>query len=104
MAWVDVPGSPTVLVSGTPTAIWQYDNAPTLGTLAANAIAHADDQYYRGNGTVTAGIRAFTPPGGTLQETYVKCRRVQPTGKIFPDSNTNGPWSELSKTYYDGRI
>ena len=54
MAWITVPGS---------NGNWEYDNAPTLGTLATNAIAHADDQYYRGNGTVTAGIRAFTPPG-----------------------------------------
>jgi len=113
MAWVDVPGSPTVLVSGTPTAIWQYDNAPTLGTLAnANAKVQDDpdvgptDQYYRANGTVTNGIRSFTPPGGNTQETYVKCRRVQPAagGKIYTDSNTNGPWSELSKNYFDARI
>lgn len=111
MAWVDVPGSPTILVEGTPTAIWQYDNAPTLGTLAnANAKvqddpdAGATDQYYRANGTVTNGIRSFTPTGGNTQETYVKCRRVQPTGKIYPDSNTNGPWSELSKNYFDTRI
>lgn len=111
MAWIDVPGSPTILVSGTPTAIWQYDNAPSLGTLVnANAKVQDDpdagpvDEYYRANGTVTNGIRSFTPPGGNLQETYVKCRKVQPTGKIFPDSNTNGPWSELSKNYYDTRI
>ena len=111
MAWVDVPGSPTILVEGTPTAIWQYDNAPTLGTLAnANAKVQDDpnvgptDQYYRANGTVTAGIRSFTPTGGNTQETYVKCKKVQPTGKIFSDSNTNGPWSELNKNYYDGKI
>ena len=111
MAWVDVPGSPTVLVSGVPTAIWQYDNAPVLGTLLnANAKVQDDetagqvDEYYRANGTVTNGIRSFTPPGGNTQETYVKCKRVQPTGKIYPDSNTNGPWSELSKNYYDTRI
>ena len=93
MAWIDVPGSPTILVSGTPTAIWQYDNAPSSG-----------DYYEDANGTVTAGIRSFTPPGGPIQETYVKCKKVQPTGKIYPDSNTNGPWSELSKNYYDTRI
>ena len=110
MAWVDVPGSPTILVSGTPTAIWQYDNSPLLGTLATDAKVQDDpdegqvDEYYRANGTVTAGIRSFTPPGGTLQQTYVKCKKVQKTGKIYPDSNTNGPWSELSKTYYDGKI
>ena len=111
MAWVDVPGSPTILVNNVATAIWQYDNEPTLGTLVnANAKVQDDpdagqvDEYYRANGTVTNGIRSFTPPGGNTQETYVKCRRVQPTGKIFPDSNTNGPWSELSKTYYDGKL
>jgi hypothetical protein len=95
MAWVDVPGSPTVLVSGTPTAIWQYGNAPLAG-----------EYYEDANGTVTNGIRSFTPPGGNTQETYVKCRRVQPAagGKIYTDSNTNGPWSELSKNYYDGKI
>ena len=111
MAWVDVPGSPTVLVGGTPTAIWQYDNAPVLGTLVnANAKVQDDpnvgptDQYYRANGTVTAGIRSFTPTGGPIQETYVKCKKVQPTGKIYTDSNTNGHWSELNKNYYDGKI
>jgi len=112
MAWVDVPGSPTVLVNNVATAIWQYDNAPSLGTLAnANAKVQDDpdagavDEYYRANGTVTAGIRSFTPPGGNLQQTYVKCRRVQgPAGKIYTNSNTNGPWSELSKNYYDGKI
>ena len=111
MAWVDVPGSPTFLVGGTPTAIWQYDNAPVLGTLVnANAKVQDDpnvgptDQYYRANGTVTAGIRSFTPTGGPIQETYVKCKKVQPTGKIYTDSNTNGPWSELNKNYYDGKI
>lgn len=111
MAWVDVPGSPTILVSGVPTSIWQYDNAPVLGTLLnVNAKVQDDetagqvDEYYRANGTVTAGIRSFTPPSGNLQQTYVKCRKVQPTGKIYPDSNTNGPWSELSKNYYDAQI
>ena len=53
---------------------------------------------------MTAGIRSFTPPGGTLQQTYVKCKKVQKTGKIYTHSNTNGPWSELSKNYYDGKI
>lgn len=93
MAWVNVPGSPTVLVNGTPTPVWQYDNAPASG-----------DYYGDANGTVTTGIRSFTPTGGTTQETYVKCKKVQPVGQIYPDSNTNGPWSELSKNYYDGQI
>ena len=97
MAWLIVPGS---------NGNWEYDNAPTLGSpLAPGAKVHPDDQYYReANGTVTAGIRSFTPTGGTTQETYVKCKKVQPAGQIYPDSNTNGPWSELSKNYYDGKI
>jgi hypothetical protein len=102
MSWVPVPGS---------NGIWEYGNAPTLGTLAnADAKVQDDatqgptDDYYRANGTVTAGIRSFTPPGGTVQETYVKCRKVLPVGKVYTDSNTNGPWSELSKNYYDGKI
>ena len=84
MAWVTVPGSNN---------IWEYDNAPTLGTLAnSNAKvqddpdAGATDQYYRANGTVTAGIRSFTPTGGNTQETYVKCRKVLPAGKIYSNS------------------
>ena len=95
MAWLIVPGS---------NGNWEYDNAPTLGSpLAPGAKVHPDDQYYRGaNGTVTAGIRSFTPTGGNTQETYVKCRKV--TGTLYPDSSTNGPWSELSKNYYDGKI
>ena len=86
MAWVTVPGT---------NDLWEYDNAPTLGTLAAGAKAHPDDQYYRdAPGTVTAGIRSYTHPNGTTQETYVKCRMIG-------DGNDSGPWSELSKTYYD---
>ncbi len=93
MAWITVPGS---------NGNWEYDNAPTLGTLVANAKASPDDQYYRANGTVTAGIRSFTPPGGSLQETYVKCRKI--TGDIYADTYANGPWSELSKNYYDAKV
>ena len=89
MAWVAVPGS---------NGLWEYGNSPTLGTLAAGAKVHPDDDYYRNaNGTVTAGIRSYTPPGGNPRETYVKCRKVD-------DGNDDGPWSELSKTYYDARI
>jgi len=92
MAWVTVPGSD---------GKWEYDNAPTLGTLAAGAKVHPDDQYYReANGTVTAGIRSYTPTGGNTQYTYVKCRRV---GNDYP-TRTEGPWSELSKNYYDARV
>ena len=102
MAWVTVPGSD---------GIWEYDNAPTLGTLVnENAkvqddpYAGATDQYYRANGSVTNGIRTYTPTGGNTQYTYVKCRKVLPVGKIYSYSNTNGPWSELSKNYYDAQV
>jgi phage-related tail fiber protein len=92
MAWVVVPGS---------NGVWEYDNAPTLETLAPGAKVHPDDQYYReANGTVTAGIRSFTPSGGNTQETYVKCRKV---GNDYP-TRTVGPWGELNKNYYDERI
>ena len=77
MAWVDVPGS---------NGIWEYGNDPSAG-----------DYYEDANGTVTAGIRSFTPPGGNTQYTYVKCRMVG-------DGNDDGPWSELSKNYYDARV
>lgn len=86
MAFVSVQGS---------NGIWEYDNAPTLGTLAAGAKVHPDDQYYReANGTVTAGIRAYTPPGGNTQYTYVRCRKVGET-------TIRG---ELNKNYYDNRF
>jgi hypothetical protein len=85
MAWVSVPGS---------NSIWEYDNAPTLGTLASGAKVHPDDQYYRANGTVTAGVRSYTPQGGNTQETYVRCRKAGET-------IVRG---ELSKNYYDGKL
>ena len=91
MAWVVVPGSG---------GLWEYDNAPTLGTLEPGAKVHPDDQYYReANGTVASGIRTFTRPSGVTEQTYVKCRRV---GNDYP-TRTEGPWSELSKTYYDNQ-
>lgn len=85
MAWVAVPGS---------NSIWEYDNAPTLGTLASGAEVHPDDQYYRANGTVTAGVRVYNKPGGGTQSTYVRCRKVGET-------IVRG---ELSKDYYDGQV
>jgi hypothetical protein len=96
MAWVNVPGS---------NGNWQYDNSPTLGTLVnGNAKAHENDQYYRANGTVSGGIRTFTPPGGTAQQTYVKCKKITgATNKIYTGTNATGPWSELSKNYYDAQ-
>ena len=74
MAWVTVPGS---------NGIWEYDNAAT-----------ASDTYPDANGTTTNGIRAFTPPGGNTQETYIKCRKAGET-------IVRG---ELNKNYYDNLI
>tara|TARA_B110000977_G_scaffold201814_1_gene298908 strand:- start:11397 stop:11657 length:261 start_codon:yes stop_codon:yes gene_type:complete len=86
MAWVTVPGS---------NSIWQYDNAPTLGSLATGAKVHPDDQYYReANGTVAAGIRTYTPTGGSAQRTYVRCRKIGET--IIR--------GELNKNYYDAKV
>lgn len=76
MAWVTVPGSDSV---------WEYDNAAT----AAGA-----DTYDDANGTVTAGVRSFTPTGGNTQYTYIRCRK---TG----ESIVRG---ELNKNYYDNLI
>lgn len=95
MAWVNVPGTYHAVSN---THIWEYDNAPTLGTLVTGAKAHADDQYYRANGTVTAGIRSYTPTGGNTQETYVICR------KVSTDHPEYTAYGELSKNYYDAKI
>ena len=76
MAWVDVPGS------GTP-AIWQYDNA-----------AVAADTYSDANGTITSGVRTYTPTGGSAQLTYIKVRKKGETIER----------GELSKNYYDAQI
>ena len=76
MAWVTVPGSDSV---------WEYDNAAT---------AAGSDTYDDANGTVTAGVRAFTPSGGNAQYTYIRCRKAGET-------IVRG---ELSKNYYDARI
>lgn len=76
MAWVTVPGSNN---------IWEYDNAATAGQ---------SDTYADANGTVTAGVRAFTPPGGNTQYTYIRCRKAGETAVR----------GELNKNYYDGKI
>ena len=76
MAFVAVPGS---------NGIWEYDNAAT---------AAGSDTYDDANGTVTAGVRAFTPPDGNAQYTYIRCRKAGET-------DVRG---ELSKNYYDARI
>lgn len=75
MAWVAVTNS---------NGIWEYDNAAT---------AADPDTYDDMNGTVTAGIRSFTPTGGNTQYTYIKCRRT----------GTTQIRGELSKNYYDNQ-
>lgn len=74
MAWVVIPGS---------NGIWEYDNAAT-----------AADTYVDANGTTAAGVRTFTPPGGSTQATYIKCRKV---GEIIERG-------ELNKNYYDQKF
>jgi len=76
MAWVTVPGSNN---------IWEYDNAAT---------AAGSDTYDDANGTVTAGVRSFTPNGGNTQYTYIRCRKAGET-------IVRG---ELNKNYYDAKI
>jgi hypothetical protein len=75
MAWVAVSGS---------NGIWEYDNA---------ALVSDADTYNDANGTVTGGVRSFTPPGGTAQLTYIKCRKA----------GTTAVRGELSKNYYDAQ-
>ena len=73
MAWVVVPGS---------NGIWEYDDAAT-----------AADSYPDANGTVSGGVRTFTPPGGNSQLTYIRTRKAGETAER----------GELSKNYYDFR-
>lgn len=75
MAWAAVSGS---------NGIWEYDNAAT---------AADSDTYDDMNGTVTAGVRSFTPTGGNTQLTYIKCRKA----------GTTAVRGELSKNYYDAQ-
>tara|TARA_Y100000389_G_scaffold118506_1_gene115674 strand:- start:119 stop:1285 length:1167 start_codon:yes stop_codon:yes gene_type:complete len=74
MAFVAIPNNPN----------WEYDDAAT-----------AADTYSDANGTVAAGIRTFTPPGGTAQLTYIKVRKVGDTGDINR--------GELSKGFWDAK-
>ena len=76
MAWGVVPGS---------SGVWEYDNA---------ANTSLSDTYEEANGTVTGGIRTFTPTGGSAQYTYIRCRK---TGETIVRG-------ELNKNYYDGKI
>jgi hypothetical protein len=73
MAWVTVTGS---------NSIWQYENTAT-----------AADTYSDANGSYSGGIRTFTTPAGTIQKTYVRCRKI---GETIDRG-------ELSKTYYDAQ-
>ena len=82
MAWTVVLGSSEDGTNGD--EIWEYDNAAT-----------ASDTYSEANGSYASGIRTFTTPGPSPNETtYVRCRMVV-------DDIERG---ELSKTFYDGRI
>lgn len=74
MAFVVVPGS---------AGIWEFDNAATTA-----------DTYVDANGTTSAGVRTFTPPGGNPQYTYIRCRKAGETTER----------GELSKNYYDARV
>lgn len=75
MAWQPVTGS---------NGIWEYDDAAT---------AADPDTYDDANGGVAGGIRSFIPPGGSVQLTYIKARKVGET-------TIRG---ELSKNYYDAQ-
>jgi len=72
MAWVTVPGN----------AEWEYDDAATLA-----------DTYPDTPGTITAGVRTYTTGGGSVRQTYIKCRKISAPEAI----------GELDKTYYDNR-
>jgi len=82
MAWTVVLGSSQDGSAGN--EIWEYENTATA--------AHT---YPDANGSYSGGIRTFTTPGPSPNETtYVRCRMVV-------DDIERG---ELSKTFYDGRI
>ena len=66
---------------------WSFDTIPDAATAAGS------DTYDDANGTVTAGVRSFTPPGGNTQYTYIRCRKVGET--IIR--------GELNKNFYDNR-
>ena len=74
MAWVNIAKTGN---------IWQYDNAAT-----------ASDTYSEANGSYASGIRTFTTPGPSPNETtYVRCRMVV-------DDIERG---ELSRNYFEAR-
>ena len=86
MAWTVVLGSSEDGTNGD--EIWEYDNAAT-----------ASDTYSEANGSYASGIRTFTTPGPSPNETtYVRCRMKELYG--VTDEVERG---ELSKNYFDAR-
>ena len=81
MAWTVVLGSSQDGSNGN--EIWEYENGATA--------AHT---YTDASGSYSGGIRTFTTPGPSPNETiYVRCRMVV-------DDIERG---ELSKNYFDAR-
>ena len=81
MAWAVVRGSSQDGSNGN--EIWEYENGATS--------AHTKSEA---NGSYSGGIRTFTTPGPSPNETiYVRCRMVV-------DDIERG---ELSKNYFDAR-
>ena len=81
MAWTVVLGSSQDGSNGN--EIWAYEDSAT-----------AVHTYIDANGSYSSGIRTFTTPGPSPNETtYVRCRMVA-------DSIERG---ELSKNYFDAR-
>ena len=88
MAWTVVLGSSEDGTNGD--EIWEYDNAAT-----------ASDTYLEANGSYASGIRTFTTPGPSPNETtYVKCRKKDETSGGSLNTGLRG---ELSKNYFDAR-
>jgi hypothetical protein len=74
MAWV------TIKDGANADTVWQYENTAT-----------ASNTYSDANGSYSGGIRTFTPPGGSAQQNYARCRKVGETTER----------GELSKDFYD---
>ena len=75
MAWVDIPGSNSIL---------QYDNAATISNTYPDSADGA-------NSVIASGIRTYTKPGGGTVQVYIRCRK----------KGTTVERGELSKTYFD---